>query len=1832
MIKKILSAFFCAVLIFGTAVYPAAQSPQKHAENAEEILIYTKDSVSKKELLRQDDIIDAEKIDMPCEDDTSLFLCSADGDTESVCEELEKDEDILIAEPDYTAQTYGISLPEEVKNTSPEYDNFHRYFDFLEVQKAWENADTMGREDIVVAVLDTGLNTSHTDIKDSLWYDENGNCGYNTVSDNYDLTDTVGHGSNVAGIIAMQNNSSGYVGISPNVKIMPIKVTEASNGSMTISNIVKGLKFATDNGADIINMSFGTTNFSAILLKALQTACKSAVLVSAAGNSGTNAANGELSYPAAANCVIGVMSCGDYENTVYPKDADDTHLSSFSNYDTTGKYYNICAPGVNIIGVSNEDNNKYTLKSGTSQASPIVAGAAALYMSTHPNASPEQVFDAVVKSGTASITDDSGRQYNSLNICNMLNYTPSESSTAISDGAKEILRSAFDLSQNEPITSLHEKFVTVLTSEDIGDNINSLCELTNTQVISLSDMNLGAEQVNKVFSADFDKLWALELDGNAIAGLNLGENCDTLKNISVCSCSLTNLNFLEKADKLIYLYASGNALKTTYELKGLKKLMYADLSANKICEISSLESLKDLHNLNLCTNELTDITPLYGYTGRVLKISDNPIAYAPENKRRLDIIDESMKSAGYATYTFEHKNLNGTDYTPAKEISCESISVARSAQKAKITAVTKPKQAILLNTCTFYSDNISVDEQTGEVCWNAEDITHSVTRTVCVKPAALFSEFYCNVNILAPQIIYFSKDGTVVANSATEYIKIGTHKYTSFTEINGLRTFITDSASDSDCAAPYDSYGSGESVCKGASSGDNNTYEKTLHIETDKSTYFTGDTAYVSITADNCADRIKIYSSTDKTAVVCDAFNTDSDGNRVFKFNFKLTAKGEYKFKVYTLCENEEDFGFCEKEFSLKVLQQVKKVNLTADESTSLYLYEKDSVKLSTIIYPKNADIHTDFNFTSSDNSVATVDSAGTVHSVSYGTCKISAENADGVNESITIKVSPPRCGDDISAQVNEKEEKCVFTLKSVGAKSIIMFSDDKQVVDPSLYTVKKEPCQGEYKSKWTVTYKYELSGRQSVYFVPVDELGINDFSKMYKKSFTAKKACTDFNITAEKSVYPRSVRHINIKETTLPTGSSGNITYTCDDPTVATVSKTTTGAFLNIQKDGKVTVTANLDRAGETVQKKLNFTFTKPEVYDVTFESCATKTYQKSVLLINTDKGTERIKLKYDNKQEEYSDIYYYTDGEQKRVWRIPCYFSQSSQSISVYAGDSLGFNDECKSVDIKLIESNSPHLEPFKICSASDTFTLESAGITDFTCEQNGVIKINDDSSITALQAGTVTVSAKDENSKTHQCVITVLQYAQDICFDTENIILDIGDKFTLKTVCEPSKVSDRLKYASSDTSVIEVSPDGILTAVGYGNATVTCTGEYADIFARAEVCVVNTKGATELYFEKENYTVASGDIINLKALTTPQYSNDEITYSSDNPNILAYEGDGKFTCKTAGKVTVSAKTQNGLSAKTTVNVIYAPTLSLNKTYANISVGSGTVLRAEYSQTDNLESTVWYSSNKAIAAVTDTGTVYGISAGECDIYAVSKGGLLAVCHITVSGTPANAFTLSNSEISLPTGSTYIIGCELNPIYSDEKLTWKSSDESVVSVSDGVVKCLKAGTCTVTATAQNGTSQKVIINSEKSEYTVSGKVSTDFNTAVKVTFADTAGNEYTFNCDKNTGKFSTVIPYGTYTATFSSKSYTNAVIKEISLREDTALSTVKLYCGDVNSDNCVDTTDVTAVLSKGNYASTSNKQNSACDVNGDGIIDSNDIAVILTQNNYSKFGKEYIY
>jgi subtilisin family serine protease len=256
-----------------------------------------------------------------------------------------------------TAATFGTALLPDDPQVSSQW-----HVSRIRLPQAWDL--TQGSPEVVIAIVDSGVDPSHPDLAGKLL------AGYNTADKNTRTADQYGHGTKMAGVAAARsNNGQGIAGVASLSPIMPLRVTDRA-GRATSTAIAEGIVWAVDHGARVVNLSLEGVVRNAAIRTASEYAFRhGALVVAPSGNCGCFDPSPETPY---------ILS-------VAATDEDD-HLAPVS---TTGAFVDIAAPGVNIPTTAMY--GLYLGDSGTSLASAVVAGVAALMFSVNPALGPAEV-------------------------------------------------------------------------------------------------------------------------------------------------------------------------------------------------------------------------------------------------------------------------------------------------------------------------------------------------------------------------------------------------------------------------------------------------------------------------------------------------------------------------------------------------------------------------------------------------------------------------------------------------------------------------------------------------------------------------------------------------------------------------------------------------------------------------------------------------------------------------------------------------------------------------------------------------------------------------------------------------------------------------------------------------------------------------------------------------------------------------------------------------------------------------------------------------------------------------------------------------------------------------------------------------------------------------------------------------------------------------------------------------------------------------------------------------------------------------------------------------
>jgi len=360
-LRKYLAVFF---ILFSVHAFSLLAAGKNYVEG--EVLVRFRDDAVKVE---ERQAVRSHKLSVLTEFRAVKNLCHMQtppgADMQKIIRELSADPDVLYAEPNYIYK--ALVIPDD-----PGYAS-QWGLPRINMPDAWDK--TTGSSDVIVAVIDTGIDYTHPDLSDSVWKDSQNNPGYNAIDNTSDPMDNNGHGTHCCGILgAIGYNATGVCGVNWHVSIMALKFLDSS-GNGTLANAIKCIEYAIrryDEGENVVatNNSWGGGTYSTSLYNAIaELSSRGILFVAAAGN---NNRDNDVTpmYPASYNLpdIISVAS----------SDQND-YRSTFSSYGRTS--VDVAAPGEFIYSTVFDKihpDKKYDYLSGTSMATPFVAGLAGL--------------------------------------------------------------------------------------------------------------------------------------------------------------------------------------------------------------------------------------------------------------------------------------------------------------------------------------------------------------------------------------------------------------------------------------------------------------------------------------------------------------------------------------------------------------------------------------------------------------------------------------------------------------------------------------------------------------------------------------------------------------------------------------------------------------------------------------------------------------------------------------------------------------------------------------------------------------------------------------------------------------------------------------------------------------------------------------------------------------------------------------------------------------------------------------------------------------------------------------------------------------------------------------------------------------------------------------------------------------------------------------------------------------------------------------------------------------------------------------------------------------
>ena len=322
-------------------------------------------------------------------------------------------------------------------------------------------------------------------------------------------------------------------------------------------------------------------------------------------------------------------------------------------------------------------------------------------------------------------------------------------------------------------------------------------------------------------------------------------------------------------------------------------------------------------------------------------------------------------------------------------------------------------------------------------------------------------------------------------------------------------------------------------------------------------------------------------------------------------------------------------------------------------------------------------------------------------------------------------------------------------------------------------------------------------------------------------------------------------------------------------------------------------------------------------------------------------------------------------------------------------------------------------------------------------------------------------------------------------NITLSSESISLVEGDNETLTATVSPSNATNKkVIWTSTDGSIASVD-NGKVTALKPGKTTIKATSDDGGKTATCQVTVnARVYNVESVSLDKTNITLTEGDSETLTATVSPSNAtNKNVRWKSSNTSV-ATVSNGKVSALKEGTATITVMTDDGgktATCQVTVNakVYKVESVSLDRTSITLTEGDSQTLTATVSPSNATNKNVsWKSSSTSVATVSN-GKVTALKAGTASITVTTEdGGKTATCQVTVNARVYNveSVSLDKTSITLTEGDSQTLTATVSPSNATNKnVSWKSSNTSVATVSNGKVTALKAGTATITVTTDDG-------------------------------------------------------------------------------------------------------------------------------------------------------------
>lgn len=398
-----------------------------------------------------------------------------------------------------------------------------------------------------------------------------------------------------------------------------------------------------------------------------------------------------------------------------------------------------------------------------------------------------------------------------------------------------------------------------------------------------------------------------------------------------------------------------------------------------------------------------------------------------------------------------------------------------------------------------------------------------------------------------------------------------------------------------------------------------------------------------------------------------------------------------------------------------------------------------------------------------------------------------------------------------------------------------------------------------------------------------------------------------------------------------------------------------------------------------------------------------------------------------------------------------------------------------DAESITIKsLPKQQFLHHDEFDCTGLTVTVEYENGTTSERTLGANAV------SGYDMSDLGTQTLTVKFLSAETTYDIIVNERPIDSIVLSESDVVMDINTTKELSVTYAPATATNQtVTWSSDDESVATVDENGIISAIGKGTAIITATTDNGI----SESCYVEVLvPAKTVSLSDSLVTIQPNETYKLTVTLDPENTTDTVSWSSSDEDIATVDENGVVTAVSTGNATIVATTSRSKFASCNIQVrIFSTELTINPT-AEVNVGETFALTAKMMPENTTDSITWKSSDSTVASVSSAGVITAKKVGNVTVTATTTSGIKATCEVSVLK-PSTSISLDKTEVIINKGTSEALISTILPADSTDGVIWKSSNESVATVNNGVVTAVGKGTAIITAKADSGVSATCVIN-----------------------------------------------------------------------------------------------------------------------------------------------------